>query len=181
MSEQLGSRAAAALREEIREAFDRRRYPGDDHLALGPGSPGDDSEDVMRFFRGKDWREITLNSILEEGDLDPNAFLYFMSAEGFVFYLPAFLMESLNVDGPFDLGEPLAFRLTPPRGEPGDPGLAASRDLFSRIVAALTPEEKRAVTHVLEHLAREYDRRGDSLNLAQSALDGYWAEPVGSR
>ncbi len=173
---------ADELQNEIRAAFAGRPYPGDDRLALGgPGSPGDDSEDVARFFRSKDWREITLNSILDGGELDPNAFLYFMSAEGFVYYLPAFLIESLDVDGRFDLGEPLAFRLTPPQGDPGDPGLAASRDLFSRILSALTPEEKRAVAHVLEHLAREYEKRSYNLNLAQAALDSYWAEPVGSR
>ena len=164
------------LREEIHAAFAWRSYPGDDHLALpGPGCPGDDREDVGRFFRAKDWREVTLAAITES-DLDPNAFLFFMSAEAFVYYLPAFLTESLAVVDGFDLGEPLAFKLTPPQGNPQDPGLAAARTLFNQIVSALTPEEKQAVVRALKFLAREYDKRGDTMNRAQAALDSHWAE-----
>jgi len=170
------SEEAEALRREIRAAFAWRPYPGDGRLALpGPGSPGDDGVEVARFFRGRDWRDVRLDALMES-ELDPNAFLYFMDAEGFVYFLPAFLLASLDAGGGFDLGEPLAFRLTPPAGDPGDPGVAATRDLFSRIVSSLTPEEKRAVAHVLEYLAREYEKRGDTANLAQGALHGYWAE-----
>ena len=172
------ARQAEELRQEIRTAFNWRPHPGDDHVALGaPGCPGDEREDVARFFHGKDWREITLNLIIESRELDLNAFLYFMSAEGFVYYLPAFLLASLEVDDRFDLGEPLAFKLTlPPKGagETPDPGLEAWRDQYAQVVSALTPAERRAVTHVLEYLAHEYDRRNYTWNQARVALDSYW-------
>jgi hypothetical protein len=173
---------AQALRREIRTAFAGRTYPGDDRLAIpGPDCRGDDRDDVKRFFRGKDWREVRLDSLLDGSDLDPNAFLSFLSPEGFVYFLPAFLIESLHLaDDRFDLGEPLAFRLTPSTGNPEDPGLQAARDLLDGILSALTPEEKRAVAHVLEYLAREYDQRSYTLNLAQAALDSYWAPQAGS-
>jgi len=174
---------AEELRQEIRAAFNWRPHPGDDHVALGePGCPGDEREDVARFFQGKDWRQITLDSIIESHELDLNAFLYFMSAEGFVYYLPAFLLASLEVDDRFDLGEPLAFKLTPPPGDPEetqDRGLEAWRDQYAQIVSALTPDESRAVTHVLEYLAREYDKRNYTRNQAQVALDSYWARLTG--
>lgn len=169
---------AEELRQEIRAAFDWRAHPGEDHIALGgPGCPGDEREDVARFFRDKDWREITLESIIEGRELDLNAFLYFMSSEGFVYYLPAFLMAALHIDERFDLGEPLAFKLTPPPENPEgqrDPGLEAWRDQYAQILSSLTPEEKRAVAHVLEYLAREYKKRNYTANRAQVALDSYW-------
>lgn len=161
------------LRKEIRAAFAERRYPGDDEIGLSqPGCPDYEGEGVARFFRGKDWREITMDSILKERGLDRNAFLFFMTAQGFVYYLPAFLTLSLDVDGPFDLGEPLAFKLTPP----GATGTGAWREHFTQIVSLLTPAERRAVVHVLEYLAAEYEKRRYTTNQAQVALSSHWAQ-----
>jgi hypothetical protein len=166
------------LREEIHAAFAGRPYPGDENLALRqPGCPGYEGDDVARFFRGKDWREITLESILNGSGLDRNAFMFFMTSEGFVYYLPAFLAMSLDVDGPFDFGEPLAFLLTPP---PEGEKFGAWRDHFAGIVSFLTPEERQAVVHVLEYLASEYERRRYTTNQARMALDSYWAEAMQS-
>ncbi|QRK10007.1 hypothetical protein JQX13_07870 [Archangium violaceum] len=161
-----------ALREEIHEAFAWRKYPGHDRLALHqPGCPGYEGETVARFLRGKDWRELTLQSIVDDPELDRNAFMSFMSAEGFVYFLPAFLDISLDVESPFVLGEALAFKLTPP----GEGGSEAWQEHFSRIVSSLTPGEKRAVIHVLEYLVNEYEKRGYGTHPAREALDGYWA------
>lgn len=163
---------AEKIREEVRSAFDGRPYPGDDNLALSrPGCPGYEGDAVGRFFQGKDWREITLESIMEDRELDLNAFIFFLTAGGFVYYLPAFLSMSLDVDGPFDLGEALALKLTPPPPHAGD----AWREQFSQIVTSLTPSEKEAVIHTLEYLATEYEKRSYVTNLAQKALDGFWA------
>jgi hypothetical protein len=160
------------LQKEIREALSGRPYPGDDRIALHrPGCPGYEGETVSRFFRGKDWREITLDSILSDPELDRNAFMSFMTAEGFVYYLPAFLLLSLDVDGPFALGEPLAFKLTPPAEEASE----GWKRHFSQIVSSLAPREKRAVAHVLQYLAHEYERRGYVHYQAQAALNSYWA------
>ncbi|HYO52212.1 DUF6714 family protein [Archangium sp.] len=160
------------LRKEIHDAFAWRPYPGHDHLALGqPGCPGYEGEAVGRFFRGKDWREITLQSIVDEPALDRNAFMAFMTAEGLVYYLPAFLDISLDVESPFVLGEALAFNLTPP----GEGASEAWRAHFSQMASSLTPSEKRAVIHVLEYLVNEYEKRGHSTHPAREALDGYWA------
>jgi hypothetical protein len=163
------ARTADEIRAEIRAAFAARPYPGDDRLASGPsysGDEGDENGDVERFFRGKDWREVTLDAILGGRALQPNSFLFFLSPEAFVYYLPAFLIASLDValdvDNRFDLGEPLAFKLMPERED------------HARITAQLTPAEKRAVAHALEHLAREYEKRRYTTNQAQAALDSAW-------
>lgn len=168
--------AIEEIREEVRSAFAARPYPGDDHIALSqPGCPGYEGEAVGRFFRGKDWREITVESILEDRELDLNAFIFFLTADGFVYYLPALLAMSLDIDGlPFDLGEALALNLTPPPPHARE----GWREQFSRMVELLTPEEKRVVVRALEYLAAEYERRLYVTNLARKALDSYWANPT---
>ena len=165
-----------ALRGEIAAAFDWRRPPaaaagGDDAAPC----PGDEGEEVARFFRGKDWREVTVESILEAGVLDANSFLFFMDAESFVYFLPAVLELSLPLDERFDASEALAFKLTPPPPAGAEPGLEAWRRQFAEITSSLTPAETRAVAHALEYLAREFDRRGYTTNQARVALDTYWA------
>jgi hypothetical protein len=160
-----------SLRGEIREAFAWRPYPGDEHLALHqPGCPGYEGEAVGRFFRGRDWRDLTLQSILDEPELDRNAFMCFMRAEGFVYFLPAFLELSLDIESPITLGESLAFVLTPP----GEEASQAWEEQFARILSLLTQGEKQAVTHVLEYLVREYEKRGYGTYPIRAALDGYW-------
>jgi len=164
--------SAEEIREEIRTAFAERPYPGDDRIALSqPGFPDYEGEAVGRFFRGKDWREITVESILEDRELDLNAFVFFLTADGFVYYLPALLSISLDVDGPFDLGEALVLKLSPPPPHARE----AWREQFSRIIELLTRDEKRAVVHGLEHLAAEYEKRRYITNHAQEALDSFWA------
>lgn len=172
-------RQAEELEQEIRSAFDSRPHPGDDRVALGePGCPGDEREDVAQFFDGKDWRQITLGSIIEGRQVQPSSFLFFMSAEGFVYYLPALLLASLESDERFDLGEPLAFKLTPPPSTSeatADAGLEAWGKQFTQITSALTPQENRVVMRVLQYLAREYESRSYTTNQAQVALDSYWS------
>jgi hypothetical protein len=164
--------AIEKIREEVRAAFAGRPYPGDDNIALRqPGCPGYEGEGVERFFRGKDWREITVESIMENRELDLNAFIFFLTADGFVYYLPALLVMSLDIDGlPFDLGEALALNLTPPPPHARE----GWREQFSRMVGLFTPDEKRVVVHALEYLAAEYEKRLYVTNLARKALDSYW-------
>src|SRR5215203_3227293 len=112
--------------QEIQDAFAQRPYPGDDNIALRRSDcPGYEGEEVWEIYRGKDWREI-----LQAGrELDLSSSLSFLTFEGFVYYLPAFLTLALDVDGPFGLGESLVFKLW------SFPEEVASR---------LAPKEKRA-------------------------------------
>jgi|GEM_PF-2557962 hypothetical protein len=159
------------LRKEVHDAFAGRPYPGDERLALQqPGFPGYEGDTVARFFRGRDWRTLTLEALLADEELDRNAFMFFMTPEGFTYFLPAFLTLALDVDGPFDLGEPLAFKLTAPAEDAPD----AWRDDHSRVVSSLSAPQQRAVMHVLEYLAGAYEQRRYIRNQAQMALESYW-------
>jgi hypothetical protein len=86
--------------------------------------------------------------------------LGFLTFEGFVYYLPAFLELSLDAERRFDLDESLVSFLW---SFPED------------VSSLLAPREKRAVVHVLEFLADEFDKRGFIQNNARAALEHYWA------
>jgi len=86
--------------------------------------------------------------------------LGFLTFEGFVYYLPAFLELSLDSDRRFDLDQTLVSFLW---------------SFPEQVASLLGPREKRAVVHVLEFLAGEFDERGFVQNNARAALDHYWA------
>lgn len=142
------------LHQEIGNAFGSRPYPGHGGIAVRQDS-------VWRFFRGKSWQEITMESVAKETEVDWVSFPFSMKREGFDYYLPAFLTLALDVSGPVDIGDPLLFFL----GVFGE-----------QLIRRLDPAEKRAVVHVLEYLSAEYKRRGYAVNLAGRALDDYWAD-----
>jgi hypothetical protein len=169
----------AELRVEIEAAFADRAYPGDERLALGGGCPGDESERVSRFFRGKDWREISPGAITEAEGLDRHAFVFFLSSEAFTYYLPALLRFALDPDDPLDMAETISWKLTPPdlTVAKDDPASARreAREGFVRWADSLSAAETRAVVQVLEHLAERLEEIYDS-NPARLALDAFWAQ-----
>lgn len=148
---------AEELRREVHDAFSRRSYPGDDAIARRrPGCPGYEAEEVWRRYRGRDRPQVVAAG--RQRNLRDD--LGFLTFEGFVYYLPAFLELSLDSDRRFDLDESLASFLW------SFPEEVASR---------LEPAEKRAVVHVLEFLAGEFDKRCYVQNNARAALEHYWA------
>lgn len=145
------------LRQEIHAAFAARPYPGDDKIALRkPDCPVYEGEDTWRLFQEKDWREIL--RIGRGRDLRTD--MSFLTFEGFVYYLPAFLELSLDLRPPFDVDDSLVFKLW---------------SFPEEIATLLRPGERRAVVHVLEFLSAEYDKRGFVRNDAAAALDHFWA------
>ncbi len=93
---------AEELRREVHEAFARRPYPGDDAIARRrPGCPGYEAEEVWQRYRGKDWPQM----VAAGGQRNLRDDLGFLTFEGFVYYLPAFLELSLDADRRFALGD----------------------------------------------------------------------------
>lgn len=88
----------AKLRAQIAGAFAAVEYPGEANLgADAPDDPGYEGTIVTRFFKGKDWRDITFDSILAEYDAPLQGMIAFMKPDGIKYYLPAFLVLSLDV------------------------------------------------------------------------------------
>jgi hypothetical protein len=153
------SRTIEALREEIETAFAARSHPGDEAIVLRrPGCEGSEPEAVWQFFHGRSWREITLDEMKARVASED---IFFLTLDGFVDYLPAFLIFALDLDDRYGLDGPVVSQLwTWPE----------------EIAARLAPSEKRAVVHFLDYVAGELERRWPGArNDAQAALDHYWA------
>jgi hypothetical protein len=88
------------LEQEIQNAFAGHAYPGDDRIVRGQG-------ETWERFRGKDWREIV--SLGRQIDLRDD--LSALTVEGLAYYLPAFLTLSLDLEGPLDLDQFVAYHL----------------------------------------------------------------------
>ncbi|MFP2904787.1 DUF6714 family protein [Pyxidicoccus sp. 3LFB2] len=157
-----------SLRKEIREAFAWRPHPGDDRLAVRHSGP--DGDEVQRFFQGRDWRDVTRESLLGASGLDPNGFMAYLTAEGFEYHLPAFLLLALDVGDAFGLADPLIYFLSPPAADAVEP----LQERFTHLLAALTAREKHVVARVLDYLAREYESRGFTPDSFRAALEGCW-------
>ncbi len=96
----------AELRARIADAFAAVAYPGDDNLGDdAPQSPEYEGTIVARFFRGKDWRDVTFETILMDFDAPLQGMIAFMKPEGIKYYLPAFLVLSLEATQEADADE----------------------------------------------------------------------------
>jgi len=154
------------------KAFSSRPYPGDDRIAASDRRyPDYEGHRVSAFFRGKDWHEVSFASLRDGYAGDRTATLQFMLDEGFLYYLPAFLLMALEPQAG-DMAEALSFVLTDPGPESGED----SRRFRARM-ERLSAEERAAVADALRFLADRYEREGDPGNPARDALRSYW-EPA---
>jgi hypothetical protein len=88
------SEVSLAERQEvvqlIEAAWADAQYPGDSRIAFNPESNFDEVIKINRGFRGKHWREISLETLIANRD-----YLSFFSLEGLHFYLPAYMIASI--------------------------------------------------------------------------------------
>lgn len=146
---------AERLEEEIGRAFADRPYPGDENIVVEEYRySGSEAEATWKRLSKKHWREVL--TIGRELDLRDD--LACLTLEGFVYYLPAFLTLSLELDNPLGPDEFLVYHLWSRREE---------------VAPALDSSEGRVVVRVLELLAREYQRRSYVGNEVHQALVFY--------
>jgi len=82
---------AKALLIEIAERFGRMTHPGEARLVLDGTGPHLECERIRRAFGGRHWRDLPFEFLD-----DQKGALFFMSPEGYRFYLPAFLFYSVT-------------------------------------------------------------------------------------
>lgn len=156
-------------RELIRSAFAHRPYPGDNKIAVtNERYPDYEGHQVANFFKGRDWRRVALETLLNEYQGDPHATMSFMFDEGFCYYLPAFLLMALDPQGG-EIADSLVFALTAPEQH-----AAGDFDRFRARMERLSTEERAAVICTLRRLVELYDRDGLPINPAKVALQRYW-------
>jgi len=162
------------LREKIISAFADVHYPGDDCLGAPDGR--DDGENVTEFFRGKDWRWLKSNELA----CGPHA-LHFMTLEAFHYYLPAYLLASLEEDSG-DVIDAVFHKITPPRPNVVFPHLDnRAVDEFQMRYEYFSPAQKQAVrdfiAFILDDLIKFSEETNEPITREEKklrALLDYW-------
>jgi hypothetical protein len=126
------------IAREIEDAFATVTYPGDDKLVRYPDYH--ESDDVVEGFRGKHWRDMSLDVLSEHWFA-----LGLFSPEAFRFYLPCFLIAALlHSDVTGILWETVFLRLTPPASDGDD------MDWLLKLVSLLDARQKAAILRYIE-------------------------------
>jgi hypothetical protein len=143
------------LRQQIISAFADVPYPGDDCLGAPDGR--DDGENVTEFFRGKDWRWLKSNELWPPS-------LSFMTLEAFHYYLPAFLLASLEEDSG-DVIDAVFYKITPPHPNIIFPHLDNTAvDEFQAKYKYFSPAQKQAVRNFIAFTLDDLIRFSEETN-----------------
>lgn len=148
----------------ISAAFADVPYPGDDDLVSGDVSYDREYRSVAQAFRGKDWRELSLDFVFVHKDDLP-----FLSPAALRYFLPAYLLACLQHADELDTAPAnVALNLTPPgpcqvagftaaeaRAIAGYLQLAEARE--RRVWLPRTPPENLAAAALPHWLAREHE------------------------
>lgn len=162
------------LREKVISTFADVHYPGDDCLGAPDGR--DDGENVTEFFRGKNWRWLKSNELA----CGPHA-LHFMTLEAFHYYLPAYLLASLEEDSGEVIDSVLSI-ITPPHPNIVFPQLNnAAVDEFQVRYEYFSSAQKRAVkdfvAFTLEDLIKFSEETNEPISREEEELKfllNYW-------
>ena len=168
------------LKSQIREAFSRAKYPGDDNLR---GSDmGDEPFRVESAFRGKDRWQTLEPEFIDRAPEGLGSALSFFSHDAFRFYLPAYLLA--DIDATLNRANPV-FQLThglddATRSVCINPRLYGERtwmDYCRERFAAFTGDEAAAIVAYLRFKrdSSEFERKS-----IDEALRNYWNERVAS-
>lgn len=155
------------LKATIRRVFSSAEYPGDDHIAYG-GEDHLEGQQVAEHFRGKQWSDIDLAFIRGYDEFaDASACLSFMTDEAFRYYLPAFLLVTLEDFADAGLvAATTVSKLAPWRDESDE----AMKSFVERRLSGFTPAQREAIGKFLEHMSDTHrdDLEGDELDRALS-------------
>ena len=99
---------------------------------------------ILKLLSDKKWNDLSVEDlhIVEDG-------IYSFTPRAFVYYLPAFLLRTLEMFESEDmLSETTLSILRPPN--------STYIDLFNRRIQEMTLKQKRAVKHFLQYLLRQF-------------------------
>ena len=140
---------ALKIKEQVKSAFAEVPYPGDKNIVQGSSL---EAKEIEKFFKGKRWEDITLESLKSNPPMDPSAGLSFMTKEAFQYYLPAYLMITLDYKREADVIPEFTIRaLCIPEIPERD------RDWHQLRVANFTGPQRRAIKAVLEYVSELFE------------------------
>ena len=150
------------LREEILRVFASASYPGDENIVKNP--KGDEECDVYAAFKGVDWHDVNWEWLKTHAKSPPQDCLGFMSSAGFQYYLPAYMLISIDSWEDCDvLSDNLIDYFTQQDYEKYTP------EVFLNRVDSLSDEIKQTIAKFLLYIYEVYD-----VDRALNAYNGYW-------
>ncbi len=154
------------LRQQIESAFAEVLHPGDDRIAYS--NIDQDGASLAAAFRGKHWKELKPHELHHHE-------MTFLSREGLQFYLPAYLLASMEgYDGTLyeDIRPFTVYGLTlPDEDTPRNRNLRESR---LRDFESFTPAQKQAIRSFLEYARDEWTDDFPGGESPSKALERYW-------
>lgn len=128
-------------RELIEEPFSDVPYPGDDNITNHPGCL--ECEEIREYFRGKSWRD------LESLDLYPYQALSLFTPEAFHYFLPGYMLATLNANGPaLDM---VAYGVISLGGYRGQADASIEKHAISRL-CLFTKEQREVIAEYLRFI-----------------------------
>ena len=139
----------STLRESIEAAFLGVTHPGDDELTVY-NAEGRDYDETFQLLKDTDWTELPITEFMRGDtpfpDLAPKAFHYFM---------PAFLIASLDDSLEVDVSDSLVFHLSPENARQTDGEFPYDNtDEYNDRIALFDSAQRRVIIEVLNEFVR---------------------------
>ncbi len=161
------------LQEKIIESFKAVPYPGDENIVENKPYLDIESDQIKGFFRGKSWREITIERLVNDYIGDHSACLGFMTPTAFRYYLPSYMLICICNYTEADMSyESLFYKLT--RGaysEDGDSWFDIRFECFSDDIKTVIAEFVWSM-HLLH--GQDSVSKSDPISIEQQAFMSYW-------
>jgi hypothetical protein len=142
------SERALKIKEQVKSAFAEVPYPGDSNIVQGSSL---EAKEIESFLKGKHWEDITLESLRHNPPMDPSACLSFMTREAFHYYLPAFLIITIDWKHEADVIPEFTVRALCIPEIP-----ESEREWHESRVANFTAAQRKAIKSVLEYVKQMY-------------------------
>jgi hypothetical protein len=137
-----------SVNTKILEAFGATHYPGDKNLVTDQSGYDPECREVLRAFKGKDWKNVSVEMVRKYKDALP-----LFTPAAFQYYLPAYMIACL--DSYYDVDTALdsvLFNLTPQESRRG-----WQWDFFRVRAQQFSERERDAIRSFLE-LMDQYER-----------------------
>lgn len=160
---------ALKIKEQVKLAFAEVSYPGDKNLVHGSSL---EAKEIENFLKGKHWEDVTLESLRSNPPMDPSACLSFMTREAFQYYLPAYLVITLDHKLEADVIPEFTIRAL---SIPEIP--ESNRVRYESRVATFTKAQRKAIRSVLEYVREMFEELSHAGLYAPSlSTIQYWSE-----
>ena len=152
--------------QQIERAFNGERYPGDNRLTQGSSM---EAAEIRDFLRSRHWQDLRLDELVHS-----HASLFFMTPEAVRYFLPAFLIASVqHYDDSDQIPSTLLFFLNPYAMSD-----SAYQSRFRERFESFNNSERAAIRAFLEYLRDTHSAdfpASSGKDQASEVLD-WWAE-----